>query len=533
MKNNFEPGFHRVLRFCNSSEPQRNEISSSTNIMSTMTTDTRDNNDLSIPCPIPILIPIPRSITTTAMVDGIDLPDEQLDFCSSALWQRLQAEALEALDDEPELSLLLQRTILAPGVSSFEEAVAMTVCYRLLQTPCAPQTSKSSTLTPQPVFCPNSLFEIFRQALMNPEHLELDHTMSYSVRQDVMAVIDRDPACDTILEVVLFMKGFAALVCHRAARQKWMQSLTRGKNRSLTALFLQSQASAVFGMDIHPAASIGAGILLDHGTGVVIGETAHVGDGCTMLHAVTLGGTGKDHGDRHPKIGARVFIGAGAKILGNIHVGDGAKIGAGSIVLKSIPAGATAVGAPAKIIGRALEQDPARDRDENLDHVGMLHKSSSAATVNTTLSSSEGSTNNLDHGTYENNWKYSLDKLEESDEAVPARKAVQQHQHEQEDDDLHPPGCFCPFRDYVHMSLTAPKGTITIVSLQKVLLPEGCTSNEIGCTFFDLDLRNVGYVHWKDAQNTLKGCLSNNTRLTEDRIKAILEHLEKKHHQET
>lgn len=480
-------------------------------------------------------------ITTTTAVttmqpaagDERNRKDEELDFdsesSSTALWKRLHAEALEALEEEPELCMLFKRTILAPGVSCFEEAVAMTVCYRLLQTPCS-QTAASMAASPSysPVFCPNSLFEIFRKALMNSDDLELGHTMSHAVRQDVLAVIDRDPACDTILEVVLFMKGFSALVCHRAARQKWVQSLARGRSRSLTALFLQSQASAVFGMDIHPAANIGAGILLDHGTGVVIGETARIGDGCTLLHAVTLGGTGKEHGDRHPKIGERVFIGAGAKILGNVHVGDGAKIGAGSIVLTSIPAGATAVGAPAKIIGRALEQDPARNRDENLDQVIMLHKSLSIATFASTPPTSEGgSTSNLEDLPADD---AALDHEEdnEQDGPVDSDPAAAHHhgsRRQLQDDDLAPPGCFCPFRDYVHMSLSAPKGTLTIVSLQKVMRPEGCTSNEIGSTFFDLDLRNVGYVHWSEAYQLLPSSLSRNTRLTDDQIEAVVENL--------
>ena len=170
--------------------------------------------------------------------------------------------------------------------------------------------------------------------------------MRDAIRADATAVVDRDPAMDTLLEVVLFSKGFAALVCHRAAHRLW---LDKTKSRKFTALFLQSQASAMFGVDLHPLARIGAAVLLDHGTGIVVGETATIGDGCTILHGVTLGGTGKDHGDRHPKVGNHVLIGAGTSILGNIHIGEAAKIGAGSVVLRSIPPFATAVGAPAKV----------------------------------------------------------------------------------------------------------------------------------------------------------------------------------------
>jgi len=518
--------------------------------------------------------PEPELETTTRKADPA-LPS------SAVLWERLHAEAVEALEEEPELCLLLKRTVLAPGVSSFEEAVAMTVCYRLLQTPCKQaqlqlqlqlQPHEQQYVPPeQPVFCPNMMYDIFRRALFNPGDLELGHTMSEAVRHDVLAVLDRDPACDTILEVVLFMKGFAALVCHRAARQKWVQQLSKGnkKKRSLTAFFLQSQASAIFGVDIHPAATIGAAILLDHGTGVVIGETARVGDGCTLLHAVTLGGTGKDHGDRHPKIGARVFIGAGAKILGNLQVGDGAKIGAGSIVLKSIPAGATAVGAPAKIIGRAQEQDPARDRDETLIHVNFLHKSTSsvgttsAATTTTTTTTSTTSTTNPpsssdtseSHDDNDNDNDNGDDEDEDEDEdnggkeqdakdsnttteeSARTKKVLHGKKHGNEVEQgggtlpLHrhhhhhhrtlfprpsprlktrssslyvSPDSFCPFRDYTRMAATAPVGSLTIVRLHQVLEPYGCTHDEIGFSFFELDTQNVGYVRWNVKANVPK-----------------------------
>jgi serine O-acetyltransferase len=497
---------------------------------------------------------VQSSIPTTIITSGLSDTPEELDhlvsFSSESLWKRLHEEALEALEDEPELKTLLHRTVLAPGVSSFEDAVAMTICFRLLQTPC--NSSNSA-----PVFCPNSLNEILRRALLNPEDLELGHTMSEAVRRDLMAVLDRDPACDTLLEVVLFMKGFAALVCHRAARQKWQHAKARGKIRSLTALFLQSQASAVFAVDIHPAATIGAGVLLDHGTGVVIGETARVGDGCTLLHGVTLGGTGKDHGDRHPKIGPHVLIGAGATILGNINVGARAKIGAGSVVLKTIPAGATAVGAPAKIIGRTLETNPARDRDENLGHVGMLHKSGSMtdateATAASLLTASEY--NYYDEPSSKNeDGEENDDSDEEDDEnnqdefVAPEEQAttgrtkmkqrngrasfsIRTNKNNGKIMSL-PTGCTCPFRDYTRMALTAPRGTITIVSLQNVLSPEGCTSDEIGCTFFELDTRNVGYTHWDAAKDTLQTSLETNTRLSKERIETIVQNLEREHHE--
>jgi serine O-acetyltransferase len=403
---------------------------------------------------------------------------------SDEMWMRLRTEALEACKDEPELSTLLNNTVLYPGIESFEDAVAATVCYRLLLHPCQSSSQQRGTSAP-PMFCPSTLREILRGALSDNQEsfLELGHTMAEAVRKDTLAVLDRDPACETLLEVVLFMKGWCALVCHRAARKKWFASL-HNKRRSMTALFLQSQASAVFGVDIHPAATMGAGILLDHGTGIVIGETAVVGDGCTLLHGVTLGGNGKDVGDRHPKIGKRVLIGAGSSILGNIKVGDGAKIGAGSVVLRPIPAGATAVGAPAKIIGRALEADPASMMDDILQHVGMLHKSGSSATVATEATASSSGSDT--------------------------------------EEEMAPPGCFCPFRDYTKMSKAAPPGTMTMRKLWRMLSPEGCTHSEIGSTFFALDTRNVGYVHRDVFEKTCREAILENTQLSSQQIERVV-----------
>lgn len=185
---------------------------------------------------------------------------------------------------------------------------------------------------------------------------------------------------DLILRTATFhrlspQKGFAALVLHRTARRRWGKSTSvPGEMSRFVSFWLQSQASAAFGVDIHPAATIGRGIMLDHATGIVIGETAVVGDGCSLLHGVTLGGTGKSKGeDRHPKVGQDVLIGAGTSVLGNISIGDGAKIGAGSVVLQPIPHGATAVGAPAKVVGRAKESKPGTENDTSMRDVVMVH----------------------------------------------------------------------------------------------------------------------------------------------------------------
>ena len=324
--------------------------------------------------------PLPCSSNPPPCTDVDDFDMSGLDDLS----RRLRQEALEAMEDEPQLTMLLKNTVLAPGVRTFEDAVATTITYRLLLKPCHDPNSVSQS------FCPSSLRGILADALSCHKHTEAGHTMAEAVRKDALAVCDRDPAVDSVLEVVLFLKGFAALVCHRAAYHKWHSKRSNGK-KSMVALWLQSQASAVFGLDIHPAATMGAGILLDHGTGIVIGETATVGDGCTLLHGVTLGGTGKESGDRHPKVGHDVLIGANASLLGNISIGDGAKIGAGSIVLGPIPSGATAVGAPAKIIGRAKEKKPGSTVDETLQQVSHLHKSESSSTVATASMTSASS----------------------------------------------------------------------------------------------------------------------------------------------
>ncbi|NND69077.1 MAG: serine O-acetyltransferase, partial [Halioglobus sp.] len=157
----------------------------------------------------------------------------------------------------------------------------------------------------------------------------------------------------------LYFKGFHALQTHRVAHCLWQNG------RESLALFFQNRMSAEFGVDIHPAAQLGSGILLDHATGVVIGETAVVGNNVSILQSVTLGGTGKDEGDRHPKIGDGVLISAGAKILGNIRVGEGAKIGAGSVVLEDVPPHTTVAGVPAKIVGRPASDSPALDMDHD------------------------------------------------------------------------------------------------------------------------------------------------------------------------
>ena len=180
---------------------------------------------------------------------------------------------------------------------------------------------------------------------------------------DVVAVTERDPACTSHLDPLLWFKGFHALQTHRAAHWLWRQG------RQALAHYLQSRASEIFQVDIHPAARMGSGIFLDHGTGIVIGETAVVEDDVSMLHGVTLGGTGAERGDRHPKIGKGVLLGAGAKVLGNIKVGDYAKVASGSVVLKAVPPGCTAAGVPARLVNCPTCEEPARTMDHTLADV--------------------------------------------------------------------------------------------------------------------------------------------------------------------
>ncbi|MDB5476541.1 MAG: cysE [Phenylobacterium sp.] len=177
---------------------------------------------------------------------------------------------------------------------------------------------------------------------------------------DLKAVFERDPACKGYVQPFLFFKGFQALQTQRVAHWLW------GEGRETLAFYLQSRMSELFQVDIHPATRIGRGVFVDHGTGIVIGETAVIGDDVSMLQGVTLGGTGAERGDRHPKIGKGVLLGAGAKVLGNIEIGDYAKIASGSVVLRPVPAGCTAAGVPARLVNCPTCDEPAKSMDHTL-----------------------------------------------------------------------------------------------------------------------------------------------------------------------
>ncbi len=252
------------------------------------------------------------------------------------VWSRLRREAEAALAAEPALGSLILTSVL--NQPSFEAAVSHRVAARLGH-PAVPA-------------------DLIEQAFA--EALAADATVGPGMRADVVAVLDRDPACYRVLEPVLFFKGFHALQCHRLAHWLWRQ------DRRDFALYLQSRASEVFQTDINPAAKIGKGIFLDHATGLVVGETAEIEDDVSMLHSVTLGGTGKQGGDRHPKIRKGVLLGAGAKILGNIEVGQCSRVAAGSVVLASVPRNKTVAGVPAKVVGEAGCAEPSRSMDQIL-----------------------------------------------------------------------------------------------------------------------------------------------------------------------
>jgi len=197
-----------------------------------------------------------------------------------------------------------------------------------------------------------SLHQLFLQEYAKTPAIE-----TYGL-QDLLAYIDRDPACDTYVKPLLYFKGYLAIQSHRIAHQFWQQG------RKSLALHMQSRSSKVFDVDIHPAAKLGHGLMFDHATGIVIGETAQVGNNVSMLHAVTLGGSGVVGGKRHPTVGEGALVSVGAKLLGGIDIGDGVKIGGGSVVLGSIPNGSTVVGVPARVIGSEGADLPAFSMDQ-------------------------------------------------------------------------------------------------------------------------------------------------------------------------
>ncbi|TPE54800.1 serine O-acetyltransferase [Maribrevibacterium harenarium] len=256
---------------------------------------------------------------------------------SSNLWPSLQAEAEKLAQDEPILASYFNTTILRHD--SLSSALSFLLASKL-----------DSISIPAMV-----LREVFEEAMSDP-----NSGIVGCIERDIISIKERDAACDCLTTPLLFFKGFHALQTYRVAHWLW------NHNRKSLALYLQGQMSMTFGVDIHPAARIGCGIMLDHATGLVVGETCVIEDNVSILQSVTLGGTGKEHGDRHPKIRSGVLIGAGAKILGNIEVGEGAKIGAGSVVLEPVAKHTTVAGVPAKVVGRTSEAEPSREMDHSI-----------------------------------------------------------------------------------------------------------------------------------------------------------------------
>lgn len=253
------------------------------------------------------------------------------------IWRSVRDEAMAAVNRDPLLAAFLYSTIL--NQASLEDAVIHRLAERLAHQDIGADLIRQT-------------FDAMR---------EDDPEWSTVVRVDIQAYYDRDPACERFLEPVLYFKGFHAIQTHRLSHWLW------NRGRRDFALYLQSRSSSVFQTDINPAARIGKGVFLDHATGLVVGQTAVIEDDVSILHNVTLGGTGKASGDRHPKIRRGVLIGAGAKILGNIEIGHCSKVAAGSVVLSHVPHNKTVAGVPARIVGEtSCEDQPSREMDQLL-----------------------------------------------------------------------------------------------------------------------------------------------------------------------
>ena len=257
----------------------------------------------------------------------------------SFVWKALFEEAQSVASKERILSKVLIEYVLER--ESLGDALSWRLSSRLAKG-SVPETD---------------LRELFNECLLRSDEL------IESVECDLKAVRERDPACDDFLSPFLYFKGFQALSAYRIGHYLW-----KNDRRDL-ALYLQSLIAVVYSVDIHPAAVIGKGILLDHATGFVAGETTVIEDDVSISHEVTLGGTGKERGDRHPKIRSGVLIGAGAKILGNVEVGEGARVGASSVVLVDVPPHVSVAGVPSKVVGKVMEESPSLGMDHSIENL--------------------------------------------------------------------------------------------------------------------------------------------------------------------
>ena len=262
--------------------------------------------------------------------------DQSIKRCE-LVWQSIVDEAREASELEPLMAGFFHSSVL--NHSGFQEAISCFLAARMA----------SDTF---PAMAIQSVFD---------EVLTSDPLIIDSMLDDLLAHYSRDAACDQYIIPFLYFKGFHAIQAYRMTHWLWLQG------RRGLACYFQHRISALFDVDIHPAAQLGSGIMLDHATGLVIGETAVVDNDVSILHGVTLGGSGSDDGDRHPKVGRGVLLSAGAKLLGSITVGEGAKIGAGSVVLEDVPCHTTVAGVPAKRIGKASSNMPSLEMDHNIE----------------------------------------------------------------------------------------------------------------------------------------------------------------------
>ncbi|MEM6487335.1 MAG: serine O-acetyltransferase [Pseudomonadota bacterium] len=268
------------------------------------------------------------------MSDAVARPETTRAMASlDPTWARIRAEAEALAHDEPVMGSIAHSAVLHHG--GFEQALAFRIASKLATAEMSPMMIR----------------ELVELAMAQ------DSGIGAAARADLTAVFERDPACTRLVQPLLYFKGFLAIQCHRVAHQLWKSG------RRDIALYIQMRVSEMFSIDIHPAARIGRGIMIDHAHSMVIGETAVVGNDVSMLHGVTLGGTGKTSGDRHPKIGDGVLIGAGAKVLGNIKVGHCSRVAAGSVVLKDVPPNTTVAGIPAKKVGEAGCDRPSHAMD--------------------------------------------------------------------------------------------------------------------------------------------------------------------------
>lgn len=266
----------------------------------------------------------------------IPLTPKHCDDLTAAIWQSLREQAQQLSANEPLLASFAHSCVLKHNELGASMAFIL------------------SNKLADGVMPAMTLYELFLTAYAEKP------LITCRVANDIRAVYDRDPAVDNHLTVLLYLKGFHAIQTHRIAHYLWHHG------RKDTALYIQNRNSIVSGVDIHPAACIGQGVMFDHATGIVVGETAVIEDNVSILQGVTLGGTGKESGDRHPKVRRDVMIGSGAKILGNIEIGEGAKVGAGSVVLRDVAPHTTVVGVPAVKVGEPQSPTPCSDMNQNV-----------------------------------------------------------------------------------------------------------------------------------------------------------------------